>query len=77
MQKVKGVSDRCEHKDFTADVQVNRLEDSGRFTADVRVTCAECRTPFRFIGLPAGVDLNSPTVSTDATEGRFPIAPQG
>lgn len=67
----------CKHTDFEASVQVNRLDDVGRFMADVRVKCAECGTPFRFVGLPSGVDLNSPTVSIDATEGRFPIGPKG
>lgn len=67
----------CEHKNFEADVTVNRIEDIGRFMADVRVRCVDCGTPFRFVGLPAGMDYNSPTVSVDATEGRFPIAPKG
>ena len=68
---------KCEHQNFEADVQVNRIEDIGRFSADVRVKCMDCGVPFRFIGLPSGVDVNSPTVSIDATEGRFPIAPKG
>lgn len=31
----------------------------------------------RFIGLPAGLDLDSPMVSVDAAEARLPIAPLG
>jgi len=67
----------CEHRDFEASVEVNRLEDTGRFNADVRIKCVECGTPFRFIGLPAGVDLNGAAVSIDGTEGRFAIAAKG
>jgi len=44
---------------------------------DVRVKCSDCELPFRFIGLPAGVDLNGAAVSIDACEGRFAIAPKG
>ena len=55
----------CEHKNFAANVTVNRIEDAGRFMADVTVRCIDCNTPFRFIGLPAGMDYNSPCVSVD------------
>jgi hypothetical protein len=67
----------CKHADFCADVTVNRLEDTGRFQADVRIKCAQCGLPFRFIGLPAGIDLNGAAVSVDGSEGRFAIAPKG
>jgi hypothetical protein len=67
----------CQHKDFAATVDVYRLEDSGRFSADVRITCTECGTPFRFIGLPAGLDLNGAAVSVDGCEARLAIAPKG
>jgi hypothetical protein len=62
---------------FSASVNVNRLEESGQFQADVRVWCEECGLPFRFIGLPAGIDLNGAAVSVDATEARLAIAPKG
>ncbi len=67
----------CEHKDFHAHVAVNRLEDIGRFAADVTIRCAECNTPFQFLGLPTGLDLDSPTRSVDGTEARLPIATYG
>lgn len=71
------MSGACEHGDFAASVTVNRLEDSGRFEADVRITCTQCGVPFRFLGLPAGVDLNGAAVSVDGTEARLAIAPPG
>lgn len=69
--------EHCEHDVFAAEVDVNRLKDSGRFQADVRIKCKRCGTSFRFIGLPAGLDLNGASVSPDGTEGRFAIAPKG
>ena len=67
----------CKHENFACDCEVNRLLDTGRFSLDVRVMCIDCGTPFRFIGLPAGLDLNGAATSVDATEGRFAIAPKG
>jgi hypothetical protein len=67
----------CEHKSFSADVVVNRLEDRGRFSADVRIRCEDCGTPFRFIGLPCGLDLNGAAVSVDGLEAHLAVAPKG
>lgn len=67
----------CPHESFNASVDVNRLVDSGRFSADVRISCAQCGVPMRFIGLPGGLDLNGASVSADATEARLAIAPKG
>ena len=67
----------CKHPNFNASVEVNRLEDISRFVADVKISCAECGVLMRFIGLPAGLDLNGASVSVDGTEGRFAIAPKG
>lgn len=66
----------CKHENFTANVAVNRLEDIGRFAADVRIECVDCGVPMRFIGLPCGVDLNGAAVNSDATEARLAIAPK-
>lgn len=68
---------KCDHPDFQAQVTVNRLDGVKRFQADVRIECVKCGIPFRFIGLPAGVDLNGASVSVDATEARLAIAPKG
>ena len=72
----------CEHKEFTASVTVNRLEDIRPnsvmlFAADVRIICNECKRPFRFLGLSGGLHPDYPTVSVDATEARLPIVPTG
>lgn len=67
----------CSHPDFRANVTVSRLQDSGRFSADVTIRCAACGVPFRFLGLPAGLDLNGAAVSVDGTEARLAIAPPG
>jgi hypothetical protein len=72
---------KCEHEAFACSVTVNRITNEAgaveRYQADVTVTCDQCKTPFRFIGLPAGLDLSGAAVSVDGTEGRFAIAPKG
>jgi hypothetical protein len=65
----------CYHHNFTANVTVNRIEDTGRFMADVRIECADCGLPFSFKGLRAGLDCNGAAVSPDGLEGRFALAP--
>ena len=68
---------RCQHISFEAKVDVDRLVDTGRFAANIRIWCTECGVPMRFIGLPAGLDMNGAAVSVDATEARLAIAPKG
>ena len=53
----------------------NYLEDTGRHCAEIRIVCSACLTPFRFLGLPYGLDLTGAACSPDGTEGRFSIAP--
>jgi hypothetical protein len=65
----------CPHETFQADVAVNRLEDVGRFMADVRIHCSMCGLPFSFVGPPLGLLMNQPSVSVDRTELHIPIAP--
>lgn len=64
---------KCPHMNFSANVDVSRLETSGRFMADVRIKCTECGEPFRFLGLPAGIDLDGAAVSVDGFEARLAI----
>ena len=75
-------TDGCPHASFACECDVNRLptKDGGpveRYCLDVRVRCADCGLPFRFIGLPAGLDLNGASVSINAEEGHFAIGPKG
>lgn len=67
----------CVHEHFVANVDVDRLvEMSGlRYAADVRIRCAQCGKPFRFLGLPLGLDMNGAAVSFDGTEARLAIEP--
>ena len=72
----------CVHEGFECNVNVARMPDVEggpvkRFMADVTIKCAQCGIPFRFIGLPAGCDLNGASVSVGATEARLAIAPKG
>lgn len=67
------MSSKCKHQNFLSTVTINRLEDSGHFIADVRISCNDCGEPFRFLGLPFGVDLGGASVSTDGEEARLAI----
>jgi hypothetical protein len=67
----------CKHHNFKANVAVNRLEDSGGFMADVRITCTECDLPFEFIGLEPGLKMQGAAVSIDGQELRIAISPMG
>jgi hypothetical protein len=67
----------CEHVNFNAFVSVNRLTDSGKFAADIKIRCTDCGHPFCFRGLPLGLDLNGAAMSPDGREARLAIYPQG
>ena len=67
----------CMHENFRTDVRVVRLEDSGRFVAEIAIRCTDCDGPFRFIGLQAGMRFDGPTVSIDELELHAPIEPEG
>lgn len=65
----------CPHMNFDADVTVNRLEDSGRFVADVKIKCLDCGEPFQFLGLEPGVKLAGAAVSLSGLEAHLSILP--
>jgi len=67
----------CRHEDFRAHVGVARLQDVGRFVAEITVNCAQCGVAFEFQGLQPGLDTGGATCSLDATEARIAIAPPG
>ena len=69
--------DECAHMAFKANVVVNRLEDTGRFQADVKIECAQCHRPFQFLGLPLGLDLQGAAMSADGQEAHLAMAPVG
>jgi hypothetical protein len=62
---------------FDAKVAVARIEDIGRFVAEVRIHCADCGAPFQFLGVQPGFNYEHPTVSLDGLEASLPICPQG
>jgi hypothetical protein len=70
----------CEHENFQADVEVNRLtsEEGGSVTgysADLRIWCADCDEAFRFTGVHAGLLPSQPMCSVDEKELHIPIRP--
>lgn len=66
----------CKHGQILTDVKFNFLEDTGKYCADVRISCSECGEKFRFIGLPVGVNLSGATVSVDGLEARLAVVPE-
>ena len=67
----------CEHHNFDATVKVARIEDKGRFMAEVQVKCADCGVPMQFMGLEPGLNFDGVTVSLDGLEMNVGIHPQG
>lgn len=67
----------CPHDNFKAHVKVNHITDTGKYVADVTITCDRCNLPFQFLGLPPGISFKNPTVSLDGLEAQLPIAPKG
>lgn len=67
----------CKHMNFDATVRVARIEDVGRFVAEVKIHCTECGTPFQFLGIEPGFNYEHPTVRLDGLEADLPICPQG
>jgi hypothetical protein len=70
----------CAHEEFEAAVDVNRLTEKegggvSNFSADIRITCVQCGTPFHFIGVEQGLSFRRPMASADSLELRAPIGP--
>lgn len=66
----------CPHLEFNVSVEVVRIENVGRFAADISIACKECRLPFEFYGLPLGCSLDMMMIGLNG-ELRAPIKPAG
>lgn len=69
------MADTCAHPTFEAHVCVNRVEDIGKFVAEIQVRCAVCQIRFRFVGPDMGLDYRQPMVGVSRLELRAPIEP--
>lgn len=67
----------CPHMNFDATVNVARIEDKGRFMAELRIKCKDCGTQFQFMGLRPGLNFDGATVSLDGLELNVGIHPEG
>lgn len=67
----------CEHQNFATDVQIARMENTGRFVAEIRIKCVDCGVPMQFMGLEPGFNFDGATVSLDGLEMNIGIHPQG
>lgn len=52
----------CLHKNFHGQLTINRIDNSDRFFATVKVRCADCGKPFLFTG------QNNFLISVDRSE---------
>ena len=60
----------CKHPQFKAETTIANHED-GTFSVSLAVHCAECFKPLVFVGMPAGIHFEKPTVSIDGMEVRL------
>ena len=65
----------CPHMNFAANVTVNRLEDTGRFIAEVTINCEDCGEKFQFLGLEPGLKLAGASVSLTGQVAHLSILP--
>lgn len=72
----------CQHENFNAVVDVNRIvpyEDGDVivYHADIKISCRDCGQALEFVGLPNGISFYRPTVSLDGQELRAPMVIPG
>ncbi len=68
----------CKHMNFSAQVNVQRIEDIAAFNAEITINCADCGLSFDFVGAPIGcVDHYKPITNLLGDELRVPIVPHG
>jgi hypothetical protein len=56
-------------------VRIDYLEDTGRYMCEVKLKCVDCGQPFRFMGLPLGLNMNGAAMGLDGLEARLAIMP--
>jgi hypothetical protein len=67
----------CKHEAFAATCNIARLEDTGGFMFEATVKCTQCKKPFQFLGVAAGLNLaGGATVSIDGLKLNCAICPQ-
>jgi hypothetical protein len=70
----------CQHEDFTASVDVNRLTrgEGGEvyaYSCDIRVKCSKCGLPFTFPGFANGISSHEARVSINGEVLCVPMKP--
>ena len=71
---------KCPHTNFQSTANVGRLTDGDDgpvtgYKVNFHIECADCKLPFRFMGLPFGSHYAEPRLSADSLELRAPIEP--
>lgn len=70
-------SAKCPHLEFSATVNVARIEDTGLKYAEVSIRCVHCGKPARFRGLPWGLSPDHPTAAVGDEEAVIPFLCEG
>lgn len=65
----------CTHPNVDAHLNFVRLEDLGRYIAELQLRCTECRVRFRWVGFDIGMSTKEPMTNGDGFELRAPIEP--
>lgn len=63
----------CAHQEFDARVNIQRIVGTLDAMAEITISCRQCGEPFRFRGVPMGLDFARPMCSIDSLELRAPI----
>lgn len=72
----------CKHEQFFVHADVHRLQaveggDVTAFSVDITITCEQCQTPFKFLGLGVGMSSLQPMTDVPGTTLRAPLVPVG
>jgi hypothetical protein len=65
----------CRHEQHESAVRIHHFVDTGRWNAEIQIRCLQCKAPFRFLGIAAGLSWEGPTCSVEGEELRIPIEP--
>ncbi len=67
----------CKHEDQKMDGKCTFLTDTERWMVDIKIKCEKCGVSFKFLGLPAGLNYEKPTVDIAGTTIQLPVYPDG
>jgi len=67
----------CKHEDQEMNSECTFLEDTEYWMVEIKIKCKKCGIAFKFMGLPAGLDYEKPTINVLGTTIHLPVHPVG